>query len=834
MGTDPDVEDFVITESIDGGEGLSVTPSDVALDETGTIVTLAVPEVVATAQDQSVVYSVSYKGGDTVASDPFTVDGTALAVSNVQVPVANNTKLATVTATVKNAEEAATAKVEIFGYDEEGVLKETADITIAGVAIAENAIEVEIDVAALESGDYVAVVTVGEVNAESAFTVDFAAVDAAVAAVNLANTEPKLWTALQNELFTGAKISLITDYRSVLGVGNEKATVKAIQDSIDSVNDSDAIEVLLGELDAAPNQIELLALLEANFERVNGDWINEYPAARATNYTSLATKAAVQGAIDTANEAEVGSLIDAAEANVTAEKYTAAISALVFVKEDTEGVTVKADMVEDLQLVEALLGVINAKNSTELLTALKSELLETTSEAVVDELKELYYVAFAAVTNKDVNLNSDAKIKAAIIDQGPVEQEAAAVAAVEAAANKTELLEKMQALAAISAGLDADTIIAGLADDYWAKFETLDIEAGDINAAAKVQSVLVDVVNAAELTAAVDAFEALTGGEALDPDVAEDRATFIGYLERLAVVVNDAETFDYADVDANIVKEYMIALKIEVEKDASESDWAHETIPATDEEKVGIVATVVSDQNDVIVDTRLGLVAAYTDDDADELLALLQDNYIKLGNVLEANKDAYLAELALLNAEAGVSVDQLKAAVDVTNKVVSVNAATDSASMKIALVNFVNASQNLTDPEVNTVYLLLSSTVKSEVAQLVLADRAEETDGVFADKAAVIASLGATDAAGAISAHADLVGGINDIAYDDNIVTVGAALTAFGYDAYDAFEYNARLEIAEIFFTNLGLSVEKENPNFTTFSGINAAIDAAIAEFQAR
>ncbi|CDX03429.1 Hypothetical protein DPCES_3543 [Desulfitobacterium hafniense] len=67
------VSDFAVTRSIDGGEGLEVVPSDVHVDESEKVVTLTVDPVVATTEDQSVVYSVSYKSGTPVASEAYIV-----------------------------------------------------------------------------------------------------------------------------------------------------------------------------------------------------------------------------------------------------------------------------------------------------------------------------------------------------------------------------------------------------------------------------------------------------------------------------------------------------------------------------------------------------------------------------------------------------------------------------------------------------------------------------------------------------------------------------------------------------------------------------------------
>lgn len=88
MSANPSVSDFAVTQAINGGGALNVTPSVTSLDTTGKKATLTVPAVVATTADQSVVNSVSYKGGVAVAAPAFTVIR-ALTVNRVS---ANNLK----------------------------------------------------------------------------------------------------------------------------------------------------------------------------------------------------------------------------------------------------------------------------------------------------------------------------------------------------------------------------------------------------------------------------------------------------------------------------------------------------------------------------------------------------------------------------------------------------------------------------------------------------------------------------------------------------------------------------------------------------------------------
>ncbi|KUO73700.1 MAG: hypothetical protein APF81_01995 [Desulfosporosinus sp. BRH_c37] len=93
MSANPAVTDFAVTQKIDSGEASNVTPSVTSLDATGKIVTLTVPAVVATTADQSVVNSVSYKGGAAVAASAFTVAKVDFTVSSVSAITATTVKV---------------------------------------------------------------------------------------------------------------------------------------------------------------------------------------------------------------------------------------------------------------------------------------------------------------------------------------------------------------------------------------------------------------------------------------------------------------------------------------------------------------------------------------------------------------------------------------------------------------------------------------------------------------------------------------------------------------------------------------------------------------------
>jgi uncharacterized protein (DUF2141 family)/5'-deoxynucleotidase YfbR-like HD superfamily hydrolase len=188
-------------------------------------------------------------------------------VTVVKVSAIDKTKVVTVKATAPNAEEGATANVAIFAYDEEGVRGETAVATETDVEIVEGAIEVEFET--LETGSYVAVVTVGEEEAELDFTLDFKAVDAAVDAVNKADTQIKLRDALNKpEFFDGVNNDLIVKYFDKMKEKTYK-TIAEIQKDIDTVNEEAGAEDLVAEIETAlevKDQIKLYELLSgANF-----------------------------------------------------------------------------------------------------------------------------------------------------------------------------------------------------------------------------------------------------------------------------------------------------------------------------------------------------------------------------------------------------------------------------------------------------------------------------------------------------------------------------------------------------------------------------------------
>ncbi|MCC0566758.1 hypothetical protein [Brevibacillus borstelensis] len=70
----PEAADLVVKQSINGADAVEVTPSAVTLGEDKKSVIVTVPAVEATDEEQTVVYSVSYKDGEAKAAEAFKVD----------------------------------------------------------------------------------------------------------------------------------------------------------------------------------------------------------------------------------------------------------------------------------------------------------------------------------------------------------------------------------------------------------------------------------------------------------------------------------------------------------------------------------------------------------------------------------------------------------------------------------------------------------------------------------------------------------------------------------------------------------------------------------------
>lgn len=296
----------------------------------------------------------------------------------------------------------------------------------------------------------------------------------------------------------------------------------------------------------ATNQIQLLAALEANFERVNADWIADYAAENvtvagpgtvgmlaltATNYFGEAAGAditGIQAAIDAANTTKIA----AADAAASTSAEQAAVTTLIqnWVEADdpaTPLLTPKADAIEASNIKKAEFVVAEATTENSLYNALVAY-ANITPDATLKaselnaNLKSFYKAAFDTKTK--AALISD--IQGGIADiKGDIVTAADTAALTEAAtelgaaattltgtdneANRDAFAAKLQKLADVTSHEAAatdkflmSTIDETILVDYATKMDSDAI--GALSTVADVQASVTAVNDAAAINAALD------------------------------------------------------------------------------------------------------------------------------------------------------------------------------------------------------------------------------------------------------------------------------------------------------------------------------------------
>ncbi|MCM3760154.1 hypothetical protein M3212_05040 [Alkalihalobacillus oceani] len=184
----------------------------------------------------------------------------------------------------------------------------------------------------------------------------------------------------------------IADYaEDIEGASPSPVWVSDVQKIIDEANKSDeqkaAEAAVVKAVVDATNQIQLLAALEANFERVNKDWITDYantevvtgpPAVTlldlegegATGYDAVDFDG-IQEIIDDANEAAIDQANADAEKSADQAKVTALIEKWVEADDpETPNTTPKADAIAASKAKEAAFRVAEANTENSLFNAL--------------------------------------------------------------------------------------------------------------------------------------------------------------------------------------------------------------------------------------------------------------------------------------------------------------------------------------------------------------------------------------------------------------------------------------------------------------------------------
>jgi hypothetical protein len=366
----PKATDFVVKK-----DGVAVTLTDANVTLSAGKVAIQVPTVAATAVDQTVVYSVSYKTGNEIAANVTVLK----AVTDPQVAIVAAAE------TAVNAYETATITTNA-DITPTALLKTTANTAVAAVTDATTNTAFTTRISAKQT----------------AITTQLTAVVAAVNAANTSGSQAQLLAALK-PFFLNVNDASIVAYDAQLN-GNQ-TTVAQIQTIIDAVQASIVAANDTAAVNAATNQIQLLAALQAGvqngtFKNVRESLIVQYDGAIRAIVpippSTVASTVQIQAAITAANKAvddaavlavtNAGIAVTNAEATPTASLIAAAQTLVTALPADVAPATTKATLNARLIAIGPVAPVLAAKalNDTYLLnTALQASVYKNVNTALI-------------------------------------------------------------------------------------------------------------------------------------------------------------------------------------------------------------------------------------------------------------------------------------------------------------------------------------------------------------------------------------------------------------------------------------------------------------------
>lgn len=312
-------------------------------------------------------------------------------------------------------------------------------------------------------------------------------------------------------------------------------------------------------------------------------------------------------------------------------------------------------------------------------------------------------------------------------------------------------------------------------------------------------------------------------------------------LQDLAKFV-DEDLFDISDVVTTddrleLYREYLateLSVIAEATLTAIEEDFNSGEHVELVTELIEDVQEAIDEANDFAVAGPLGLIVSYSGD-ADDLLELLKNDELNLTNVVDANKEAYLANLGTLQTAAAEGVSDVKDVIEDINHVRLV-ANASSASAATTGLGYV-AIQFTTETENALTFINLTSPQKLEVAGLFITDnkwgvnkfvgetrtgvsKVEEYNGLFA--------VG-TDLEVLSKKYNEVLADINS--EDTNTISkMSNALAALDYKPFNDLSAIRRIEVAEYVDANFPMTSgdEPRKVAYRTFADVQSAIDAAI------
>ena len=516
----------------------------------------------------------------------------------------------------------------------------------------------------------------------------------------------------------------------------------AVENPVFTVTDGEGKEVAVKEIkliDADETEATLTFVTPLTEEptgkwKVNGVEFDTDAVAAAKAVTSAKTEVALLAALqspyftDVNEELVTGykAAVDALEEDATVEEIQAAIDAENKKGNETTVVEAVNEAKNQVELLKALQNGgferVNADliadyasyNTSEYKTASTVEAIQTiidkvnydAAEALVEAADTTAATALttAAITKAQTAVTAlPEKTDAEKADKKVLQDRldlANAVAKVKAADSQASLLKALK-----EPVLALENIDDKLAKYYKAAFD--DEKANIVDTTVTTKSVLQDDIIDAGKAAAIDALEDKIS-KTTDKTTVADLKADLTELKRL-----DADNFKSGGTAVEIIDALVedYRTKLVGTTDSTEKD--------TTSEIAGILATT---NNPTTAITAVTTAAAGTDSAA--LLTALKAKTLNLKNVVDANKEAYFAEIVNKDGDKYftkvTTTEEVQKVVTVANAYVEANKATTAADLSKKLTAFAVAADDLGGVAEAKDIINLSSASKLEVAQLFL------------------------------------------------------------------------------------------------------------------
>ena len=671
----------------------------------------------------------------------------------------------------KDAAEATTNAKEYL----ENNLKDSKVYLVGGEAALEKAIE--------DSVKNIVNPVATDLKVESVSAIDKTKVDVKITALTEALTDVTVTVKDNNGNVVEVKPVAVLDVGETVATFTFKTALTANPAGEWTVNgvkfDADAQAAVKAVKDAG-NQVELLnALKSSYFTSANADLIAKYDAE---DFSNVVTVEDVQKIIDKVNKAEAG--LDAAKAVREATNEVELLAAL----QDGGFERVNVDLITGYATYDG-----NADSTADYTVAATPAAVQAIVDAV--NLKAAQDAVTAADTTATTALKADSIAKAQELVSALPEKEDAEKTTKKGlqdridVANAYAKVKGATTQVSLLSALKAPVLKLQNIDDALAKYYKQVFDADKDNIADVTYDLQSDIVDAGKTAAITDYATKISKID--DKTALTDVKALLTELKRL-----DGTTFTEKINDA-LLEDYRDALVAET--------------TVGNKNTTTEINTIVQNVNKN--DTELGKVAAFDENTktADDLLVLLKDKKLALKNVVDTNKDAYFADVTLIKTEATTpkTVADLQKAINTINFVADANAATTAAEMQTALTGTA-VNEGISD------YVKLSSAAKAEVAELVLAARAEETGKVFADLAAVKGAITAQT-----TAYTTFLGNVNAATDIDDMMS---KLDDAAFPAYQELGTVEKVEKAELVFNELNrLKALDPVEKFETIAEIKAA-----------